>query len=190
MPASALQPRKELVPRFYQQKTSRTPAELASNLLEGRQPSRHGAAAARNKQTEEELQKIQLIRGLTNVNRRRWQPGDLYSPHDLSPTETQKWSKQNQGARDVFDMLGINPLHEYKNVSILNDFLTSTGRIKHRSETGLRPVNQRKIAKAIRRAVGMGLLPSVHKHPEVLENEERKRNEKRFGLDGRSGIVR
>lgn len=42
------------------------------------------------------------------------------------------------------------------------------GRIKHSSETGLRPVNQRKMAKAVRRAVGMGLHPSVHKHPEIL----------------------
>ena len=102
----------------------------------------------------------------------------------------QKWAKRNEGARDVFDVLGINPLHEYKNVSILSDFLTPLGRIKHRRETGLRPVNQRKIAKAIRRAVAMGLLPSVHKHPEVMEVEERARNERRFGLDGRSGIVK
>jgi small subunit ribosomal protein S18 len=52
------------------------------------------------------------------------------------------------------------------------------GRIRHRKETGLRPVNQRRIAKAIRRAVGMGLMPSVHKHPEMLEAEAtaRRRN--------------
>ena len=43
------------------------------------------------------------------------------------------------------------------------------GRIKHRNETGLRRVNQRRLAKAIRRAIGMGLMPSVHKHPEMLE---------------------
>lgn len=36
------------------------------------------------------------------------------------------------------------------------------------SETGLRPVNQRRVAKAIRRAIGIGLMPSVHKHPELL----------------------
>ena len=46
------------------------------------------------------------------------------------------------------------------------------GRIKHRSETGLRPVNQRRVAKAIRRAVGIGLLPSTHKHPELLKKIE------------------
>lgn len=49
------------------------------------------------------------------------------------------------------------------------------GNIKHRKETGLRAVNQRRIAKAIRRAIGMGLIPSVHPHPEVLEAAEVKR---------------
>ncbi len=45
------------------------------------------------------------------------------------------------------------------------------GRIKHSNDTGLRPVNQRRMAKAIRRAVGLGLHPSVHKHPEMLRLE-------------------
>lgn len=63
---------------------------------------------------------------------------------------------------------------------MMSEYMTPIGRIKHRKETGLRAVNQRKISKAIRRAVGMGLLPSVHKHPEVLEVEARERNIKRM----------
>ena len=51
------------------------------------------------------------------------------------------------------------------------EYMTSTGRIRRRADTGLRRVNQRRIAKAIRRAVAMGLMPSVHKHPEMLEAE-------------------
>ncbi len=47
--------------------------------------------------------------------------------------------------------------------------MTSMGRIKHSNETGLRPVNQRKMAKAVRRAIGIGLHPSVHKYPEILK---------------------
>ena len=58
---------------------------------------------------------------------------------------------------------------------MMSEYMTSMGRIKHRRDTGLRAVNQRKIAKAIRRAVGMGLLPSVHEHPEVLEVKARYR---------------
>jgi len=52
--------------------------------------------------------------------------------------------------------------------------MTDFGRIKHSKFTGLRPVNQRKIAKAIRRAIGLGLHPSVHRHPEILYRNARK----------------
>ena len=51
---------------------------------------------------------------------------------------------------------------------MMSEFMTPLGRIKHPRDTGLRNVNQRRIAKAIRRAIGMGLMPSVHKHPEML----------------------
>ena len=56
----------------------------------------------------------------------------------------------------------------WQNFSVLAEFTTETGKIKHPSLTGLRSVNQRKIAKAIRRAIGIGLIPSVHKHPMLL----------------------
>ncbi len=49
--------------------------------------------------------------------------------------------------------------------------MTPMGRIKHSSMTGLRLPNQRKMAKAIRRAIGLGLHPSVHRHPEILASE-------------------
>lgn len=58
-----------------------------------------------------------------------------------------------------------------QNFSIMSEYMTPMGRIKHQSTTGLRPVNQRKIAKAIRRAIGLGLMPSVHRHPEILAAE-------------------
>lgn len=57
----------------------------------------------------------------------------------------------------------------------MSEYMTSMGRIKHSSQTGLRPVNQRKIAKAIRRAIGLGLMPSVHRHPEILAAEAKAR---------------
>lgn len=53
------------------------------------------------------------------------------------------------------------------------------GRIRHRKDTGLRGVNQRRIAKAVRRAVGMGLMPSVHDHPEVMEELAKARTSQR-----------
>lgn len=60
-----------------------------------------------------------------------------------------------------------------QNFAIVSEFMTEMGRIKHSNETGLRPVNQRKMAKAIRRAIGMGIHPSTHKHPEIIFGEAR-----------------
>ncbi|KAF2027885.1 ribosomal protein S18 [Setomelanomma holmii] len=101
---------------------------------------------------------------------RKWQPGDVYSPQDLSGTEQKKWKTgRKKPQSDAFDVLGINPVQEYKNFTMMSEYMTETGRIKHSNDTGLRPKNQRKIAKAIRRAIGLGLMPSVHRHPLVLK---------------------
>ncbi|KAF2796574.1 ribosomal protein S18 [Melanomma pulvis-pyrius CBS 109.77] len=101
---------------------------------------------------------------------RKWQPGDVYAPKDLSGPEQKKWKNARRTAgSDAFDTLGINPINEYKNFTIMSEYMTEMGRIKHSSQTGLRPVNQRKIAKAIRRAIGLGLMPSVHRHPLVMK---------------------
>ena len=54
---------------------------------------------------------------------------------------------------------------------MMSEYITEMGRIKHSNDTGLRPQNQRKMAKAIRRAIGIGLLPSVYRHPEILKDE-------------------
>ena len=147
------------------------------------------------RKTVESLDKAARARDLETLQIRRWKAGDVYAPHDLSPVEMQKWRQRHRSTRDVFDALAINPLHEYKvysslcttivmaftntgilqNFSIMTEYMTTMGRIKHSKDTGLRAVNQRRIAKAIRRAVGMGLMPSVHKHPEMLEAEAKAR---------------
>jgi small subunit ribosomal protein S18 len=59
----------------------------------------------------------------------------------------------------------------------MSEYMTPMGRIIHSKDTGLRPVNQRRIAKAIRRSIGMGMMPSVHRHPEILYKNQRKRNQ-------------
>jgi ribosomal protein S18 len=46
---------------------------------------------------------------------------------------------------------------------ILSQFVTEMGMIKPRSETGLNRVNQRKVARAIKRARCMGLMPYTYK---------------------------
>ncbi|KAF4770920.1 hypothetical protein N7455_011896 [Penicillium solitum] len=116
-------------------------------------------------------------RALERYQTRDFKAGDVYSPHDLSPAEMKKWGKRQNPQTDAFDALNLNPMDLYKNFSVMSEYMTSMGRIKPRSITGLRPVNQRKIAKALRRAIGMGLMPSVHRHPEILAAEMRARME-------------
>ena len=60
----------------------------------------------------------------------------------------------------------------------MSEYMTEMGRIKSSRETGLRPVNQRRIAKAIRRSIGIGLMPSVHKHPELINYERQDKLKK------------
>ena len=57
---------------------------------------------------------------------------------------------------DVLNKLGIDPLKEYKNVDMLAHFVNTMGFIKPRKQTGLTVENQRKVAKAIRRARAIG----------------------------------
>lgn len=58
-----------------------------------------------------------------------------------------------------------------QNFSIMSEYVTEMGRIRGAKSTGLRRVNQRKLAKAIKRAIALGLMPSVHRHPEILKHE-------------------
>ena len=107
---------------------------------------------------------------------RRWEAGDVYSPHDLSPVEMQKWRKRSLRSKDVVDALGLRPLDMYKNFSLVQEFTSSSGQIVHSAGTSLRPVNQRKIAKMIRRVQGMGIYPTIHDHPEMLKADFFPRN--------------
>ncbi len=102
---------------------------------------------------------------------RRWRAGDVYAPHDLSPVEMDKWKRPQPARDDVVDILGINPIDEYRNFAMISEYVSTMGRIRSSRETGLRPVNQRRMARAIRRAIGLGLHPSVHRHPEILASE-------------------
>ncbi|MCJ1369687.1 hypothetical protein MMC20_000899 [Loxospora ochrophaea] len=124
---------------------------------------------SRRMQNAKKIQEDARIRSLEQYQTRKWKPGDVYAPHDLSPVEMKKWRSKTQPFVDNFDTLGINPMNEWKNYAMMSEYMTSMGRIKHSRETGLRRVNQRRVARAIRRVIGMGFMPSVHMHPEMLE---------------------
>ncbi|KAI9846690.1 MAG: hypothetical protein M1837_003745 [Sclerophora amabilis] len=146
------------------------------------QRGRQGAMAAeadRKKKRLTTVEEIEAYGQAADVEKqmfRRWRSGDVYAPHDLGAVEMIKWKTRNKPTVDAFDTLNINPLHEYKNFSIMSEYMTEMGRIKHSRDTALRPVNQRRMAKAIRRAIGIGLMPSVHRHPELLEMQRTSRS--------------
>ncbi|KAH9807356.1 mitochondrial 37S ribosomal protein RSM18 [Teratosphaeria destructans] len=156
-----------------------TAFDLAANFV------RESSAGRQARDSASQLRDIERTynrKDLEGQLPRRWKSGDVYAPHDLSGVEMSKWKKLSRKprtsskGRDVLDQLGINPLKEYKNFSIMSEYVTEMGRIRHSTETGLRPVNQRKMAKAIRRAIGMGLIPSVYQHPELIREELSRRH--------------
>lgn len=60
------------------------------------------------------MAKMNRAKSLEKYQTRQWREGDIYSPHDLSPAEMKKWTQPKGKTEDVFDILGINPIHEYK----------------------------------------------------------------------------
>ncbi|CAO0798045.1 unnamed protein product [Mucor circinelloides] len=94
--------------------------------------------------------------------------GDIYHPEDLNDTRYRESLRQRRGkptppAEDPFEVLGLDPLHEYKNFRLLTHFVSDMGKILPREQTGVSAKNQRKLAKAIKRARAMGLMSSTSK---------------------------
>ncbi|KAI9307745.1 ribosomal protein S18 [Cunninghamella echinulata] len=93
--------------------------------------------------------------------------GDIYHPQDLNDTLYQEQLRQRRGrpnppSEDPFDVLGLDPLHEYKNYRLLSHFVSDMGKILPREKTGLTAKNQRKLAKAVKRARAMGIMSSTN----------------------------
>lgn len=100
-----------------------------------------------------------------------------YSPNDLQrsrrivdPAAERKTEPSGLGPttararrQDPFYNLGINPAKEFRNVRLMADFITVMGMIKKRGETGLTRRNQRAVAKSIKRARNMGIIPMFSK---------------------------
>jgi len=61
---------------------------------------------------------------------------------------------------DVFYQLGIDPVDECMNTTLLSHFVSRMGRVQRRAETELTMRSQRRLAKAIKRAKMMGILPT------------------------------
>ncbi|OLL22104.1 37S ribosomal protein rsm18, mitochondrial [Neolecta irregularis DAH-3] len=104
-----------------------------------------------------------------------FQFGQIYSPIDFSYERIRALKKTPiHHGKDLFDLMQIDPIQEYKNFALFASFTTELGRIRPASETGLSAKNQRKVAKAIRRARAAGILPHCHRNPNLpTKNEPR-----------------
>lgn len=45
---------------------------------------------------------------------RKWKRGDVYAPKDLSPVEVRRFKKFRPPTVDTVDLLGFNPLDNYR----------------------------------------------------------------------------
>ncbi|CAK7230757.1 hypothetical protein SBRCBS47491_007696 [Sporothrix bragantina] len=171
-PASAFSITRSQAPRYIGARSatnSDANAALSSVLFDSEaRRLMHERREERRRSTLERMAERKVSEDYARHMPRRWNQGDVYAPHDLSPNEARKWKKAAQPMEDIVDMLGINPMDEYRNFRMVSDFMTTMGRIRPAMDTALRPVNQRRMARAIRRAIGLGIHPSVHKHPEIL----------------------
>jgi small subunit ribosomal protein S18 len=59
---------------------------------------------------------------------RKWRKGDVYAPKDLSHVEAKRWRYSNPPAVDIVDMMGFNPVDNYR-VCFLPVFLRSAGAV-------------------------------------------------------------
>ncbi|KAI9314308.1 ribosomal protein S18 [Dichotomocladium elegans] len=152
---------------------SNRPFTVSATCMETREPER----------AEIELQTLALLQDYIMVNRAKslaeparfyqkiHKVGDLYHPEDLNDARYQDQIRQRRGRpvkpdQDPFEILDIDPLHEYKNVKLLSHFVSETGKILPRDQTGVSAKNQRKLAKAIKRARAMGFMSCTSKEQE------------------------
>lgn len=94
--------------------------ERPRNTIPKKYQSQYDLIDSMNKQndfrpkTADQLEKEHRRRTFEKMKIRRWKSGDVYSPHDLSSQEADKWRTKTKPETDVFDVLNINPMDEYK----------------------------------------------------------------------------
>jgi small subunit ribosomal protein S18 len=93
---------------------SSTRASDAAEQLLSRFGSRSAQLAKRTQATADSLREQKISNDYLREMPRRWVPGDVYSPHDLSPVEMTKWRKRAERKGDVIDALALRPLDMYK----------------------------------------------------------------------------
>ncbi|KAF9977650.1 hypothetical protein BGZ73_005366 [Actinomortierella ambigua] len=93
----------------------------------------------------------------------RFRKGDIYKPSDLDTSKPRVYRAPPSKKKDELNIIGVNPLHEYKNAELLSHYISPVGRLLSREQTGLTAKNQRRLSKAVRRARAMCILSPTAK---------------------------
>jgi small subunit ribosomal protein S18 len=104
--------------------TNADPTALASDIFAS-MPGRKSKVESR-RLVEQELTDMQSQDDHMRQMTRKWNFGDVYSPHDLSPAEMDKWKKSLARKQDLVDILGVRPLDMYRVGSLFSPFLFYT----------------------------------------------------------------
>ncbi|ODQ50129.1 ribosomal protein S18 [Saitoella complicata NRRL Y-17804] len=110
---------------------------------------------------------------------REFSYGQTYEPRDFSFEKAEevrldRRHKRGMVKRDRIEALGVNPEKEWKNPFLLNAFVTEMGRIRPASDTGISAKNQRRVARAIKRARAFGVMPVYSKFQVSASNTNRR----------------
>jgi len=128
----------------------------------------------------------QQVQEFSSSNLRTWSEGMLKFHKPYQPVTPRTFTMQDRTKKksilkrpylgpsakvsrrkDVFHQLGIDPLQESLNPTLLSYFVTDMGRVMSRAETQLTWRSQRRLSKAIRRAKMMGIIPLHSKKPRL-----------------------
>lgn len=93
--------------------TSGRATDAAQQLL-SRWSNRAAQHAQQTQRTADSIREQKVSADYLKEMPRKWKPGDVYSPHDLSPVEMMKWKKWSDRNADVVDALALRPLDMYK----------------------------------------------------------------------------
>jgi small subunit ribosomal protein S18 len=102
------------LPQQQQRPEKQHRASDAASQLMKRYGGRAAITASNRQATVDQIREQKVSNEYLREMPRRWQVGDVYSPHDLSPVEMNKWRRRSQRKGDVIDALGIRPLDTYK----------------------------------------------------------------------------
>ena len=103
---------------------------------------------------------LHLLTGLKFIRPHYWSYQHRFQPKNVrTAPPLVAPSRKEASQHDIFRELGIDPLWETSNSTLLASFVTELGKIRPRTQTRLTTKTQRRLGKAIRRAKMMGLIP-------------------------------